>query len=308
MRSRITPQINMLFTAIRIIRSQLYASRKYNYPKFQIILPSNHKLPTYQIKYKNYDKFLPHLAKYLKPNDLIVDIGANCGDTLAAMASENIHLQYVCIEPDNTFYTYLEKNISILKKFGALNIIPIKALIGKDISNVVLTGEGGTKNATSDIKKTSPELLLRSRSLDSIFESELQEKEKFLKLIKSDVDGFDYDVLNSAEDTIKKNNPILFFECQCDNENQKKNYFDAIEKLISMGYRNYWIFDNFGELLLHSVELENIKMLVEYVWRQRQFSSKRTIYYFDILCCTNDNINLVTTITNDYVASILTKN
>ena len=301
-------KMDALLSAVRIIKSRLCTSVKYAYPNFYITLPSDHKLPIYQQKYINYDRFLPHLVKHLEPDNLVIDVGANCGDTLAAMACENRNLKYICIEPDNIFYSYLEKNISRIQASGVKNIYSVKALIGKEISNVTLAGSGGTKHATPNSDSSTIEPIYISRSLDELLSTELKHLSGDLKLLKSDVDGFDYDVLNSAESNIKKHNPMLFFECQCDNEDQKKNYLLTLEMLLSAGYEDFWLFDNFGEFLLHTTEIKNISMLIEYVWRQKNHSSTRTIYYFDILCCTKDSKQFITDVIDDYIEKISLKN
>jgi hypothetical protein len=171
-----------------------------------------------------------------------------------------------------------------------------------------LAGSGGTKHATPNSDSSTIEPVYISRSLDELLSTELKHLSGDLKLLKSDVDGFDYDVLNSAESNIKKYNPMLFFECQCDNEDQKKNYLLTLEMLLSAGYEDFWLFDNFGEFLLHTTEIKNISMLIEYVWRQKNHSSTRTIYYFDILCCTKDSKQFITDVIDGYIEKISLKN
>lgn len=63
-------------------------------------------LPKYKQAYPNYNRFLPHLAKHLKDSDFVVDIGANVGDTLAAMYRANDSLRFICTELNDVFYTY----------------------------------------------------------------------------------------------------------------------------------------------------------------------------------------------------------
>ena len=62
---------------------------EYKYNDFSILLPADHMLPLYQKVHKKYDKFLPHLVKYIKNYSTIIDVGANCGDTLAGMVDAN---------------------------------------------------------------------------------------------------------------------------------------------------------------------------------------------------------------------------
>ena len=81
-----------------------------------IDLPSRHLLPRYQLQNPKYDKFLPFLAEKLPSNTTFIDIGANCGDTIVSVVQKNPYLDFVCIEPDNTFYEYLTLNINKIKQ------------------------------------------------------------------------------------------------------------------------------------------------------------------------------------------------
>ena len=77
-----------------------------------------------------------------------MDVGANVGDTLASMVAQNSLGSYICIEPDSSFFLFLEKNIERMKgKIVGLKIETIQALVGKNISNVSLIGLGGEQNA-----------------------------------------------------------------------------------------------------------------------------------------------------------------
>jgi hypothetical protein len=84
--------------------------------KLKIVLPHGHKLPIYQQQCPQYDRFLPHIAKYLPSNSFVVDVGANCADTLAGMINANPSLNFLCIEADDYFYQYLTSNVSEIQK------------------------------------------------------------------------------------------------------------------------------------------------------------------------------------------------
>lgn len=275
----------------------------YSFGKINIKLPADHLLPTYQKKHKNYDRFLPHLAKHLNQNDIVIDIGANCGDTLAAMCDSNPALQYICIEADNKFFNFLEENIKSIKSKVSTSITPIKALVGNQITSVKLIGKGGTKKASKDIKSVNDELLY-SKSFDDIFEEINQSERSKLRLIKSDVDGFDYDVLNSAMQSVEKYRPIIFFECDYADDHQKSEYLKTINTLINKEYLYFFIFDNFGEFILQTNDIQQIESLTNYVWRQNSKSSTRTVYYFDILCCNRGDYDLLHHAVSSYVENM----
>lgn len=269
----------------------------YEYKHFAIALPPNHLLPAYQKQHRFYDRFLPHLAKYIEPGAIVIDVGANCGDSLAAMFDINQKLNYVCIEPDDIFFEFLKLNVSKIKAFDeGAQILTIKSLIGKNITNVTLEGMAGTKHAVAGSGGG-----LQSQTLDALFANTSRAK---IRLLKSDVDGYDYDVIESAEAVIKRHSPLIFFECQFDHEFQKTSYINTITALESIGYTHWTMFDNFGQLLFRANDLSQVFQLFEYVWRQNMNQTSRTIYYFDILASRETDAPLTDKVLNDYVYSL----
>jgi FkbM family methyltransferase len=263
----------------------------YQYKDFSIILPANHLLPVYQRTCPKYDRFLPHLAKYVNADESIVDIGANVGDTLAGMADKNPNSTYICIEPDDSFFELLEENIEKIKKsIKDLEVISIKALVGKNISNVSLDGKGGTKHAVLNNGGG-----LKSLPLDELIPNALK-----VRILKSDVDGFDYDVIDSSISVIQKHNPILFFECQYDFEYQKNGYYKTLIKLQSVGYCDWTVFDNFGEVVIRTNDLDVVRQLMQYLWQQNIGNTTRTIHYFDILAVQKSDSMLIDKVLNEY--------
>lgn len=279
-----------------IKEEKIEQSFSYSYGQFSIQLPIGHMLPTYQQQHKLYDRFLPHLAKYLCSVDMVIDVGANCGDTLAAMFSENSSLRYVCIEPDDEFYEYLEKNVAQIKQsFPNASIQLLQCLISDIDVSAGLSGSGGTKHRDEDAVTGSR---FKSRRLAEVL-SEVNSG-KCLRLIKSDVDGYDYDVLNSAGEWLNSEKLILFFECMYSDAIQRDGYIKLIEKLFARGFSDYWIFDNFGSLILHSVNADTILQLIDYVWRQNQGAASRSIYYFDILAAKPDDVGFISNLVRNY--------
>lgn len=107
---------NYFYTKIRNSNLFKNVTRNYKYKNFRILLPLYHMLPDHQKAHPKYDKLLPIISKYINQNEMIIDIGANVGDTLAAMVDENPNPIYLCIEPEDEFYSYLLRNADIIKK------------------------------------------------------------------------------------------------------------------------------------------------------------------------------------------------
>jgi len=297
LRALVSRVLGRLSLYIRRVRIALNINIKYQYNSFFIELPAEHLLPSYQKQNKLYDRFLPHISKYLAPGSTVVDVGANCGDTLAAMYESNPSIAFICIEPYQVFYEFLQKNVLRIKEFDKqASINTVNSLVGKYITSASLEGMGGTRRAVVDGKETS----ISSRSLDDILS---QREVTHIRLLKSDVDGFDYDVIDSAESIIDLNAPIIYFECQFDNAIQKAGYEKTIANLEAKGYGEWVIFDNCGEVVLHTSDIQIVNQLLDYVWRQNTGHSTRTIYYYDILAVTKKDSVLMERVIDDYIAA-----
>lgn len=246
--------------------------------RFHIRLPKEHRLQEILRIHRNYDKFLPHLASYLNNGDIIIDVGANCGDTLAAMVSTNPNLHYICIEPDGEFYSYLQDNVADMRKiFPNVSVDLVEDFISDSELAVGLIGGRGTKHR--DNSATSN--LLKPRRLVDVADKLCSEKN--VRLIKSDVDGYDYDVINSAGKLLDSERVMIFFECEYTDDIQREGYINLLNKLLNIGFSDFWFFDNYGSYMLNTNNSKIYSDLMDYVMRQNQKQSTRTIYYFDIL-------------------------
>ena len=272
---------------------------KYTYRRFSISLPPGHLLPAYQERYRRYDRFLPHLIRYIPDGATVIDIGANCGDTLAAMYDANSALNYVCIEPDDIFFAYLESNVRTIRSVDKdVSVQLYKTLIGKEVHEAALVGSGGTKHAIVSTHMQGDVRAIMSKTLDSFLSFPHMNK---VQILKSDVDGYDYDVIDSAAQLLKEQSPILFFECHFGNAVQKSGYQKTIAMLADLGYRDWVIFDNYGEVVLQTNQMEPLFQLLDYVDRQNSKGAARTIVYFDVLSCTPARQAIVARAVADYI-------
>jgi len=272
---------------------------EYEIGKFLIQLPAEHLLPVYQKEHPCYDRFLPYIAKYLKKGDIVVDVGANCGDTMAGMINANTEIRFLCIEPDPVFYRFLEMNVQRISETipnAELELIP--NFIASSDEIVVLSGSKGTRTRSNS---TATGSIHQTKSLSEILSN--TNKNNDLRLIKSDVDGYDYDVISSAAEWLEHDSLMLFFECMYDEEFQRKGFVKLIENLPSKGFSDFWLFDNFGNFMLHLTDFKKNVQLIDYVWRQNQGLATRSIYYFDILATKQGDFELITDIIKSYSSS-----
>jgi FkbM family methyltransferase len=266
-------------------------SIKLKYRYFSILLPADHSLIEFKMLNINYDRFLPYLVSYLDHSDTIIDIGANVGDTLASMIEQNSKPNYICIEADDYFYSYLKKNLTLIKKsIKNAKVQLIKAFIGKNINNIFLKGQNGTKKAVININGN-----IKSVSLDEVITNISQ-----VRILKTDTDGFDYDALIASMKIIKKNKPLLFFEYYYNYNYQKIGYSLIFKSLQKLGYCNWVVFDNFGTVILRTNNLKIINQLINYYHLQNIGKATRTVFCFDILTFLKKDSKLINKVIKNY--------
>ena len=218
------------------IRSIFNIDQKIYIGKYKLILPPKHLFSLYKKLYKNYDSSLVQLTSNLKKNSDVLDIGSNVGDSLFQMINSNRHLNYYCIEGDKLFFGYLKKNIKIFNNYIQKKIILINKIVGLNLSGNLI-GNTSTKKLVLNQKGK------KSIKLDEIISTY---KIKNLKLIKIDVDSFDYNVINSGMKNIKKYKPLIYFEVMITDNNNLQNYKKTIMQLDKEGYKFWTLIDNYG--------------------------------------------------------------
>ena len=233
----------------------------------KIILPPGHLLSLYESVYPKYDRFLPTVIGKIKENEVIIDIGANIGDTLFRLLNINTRPYYYCIEADNFFFEYLQKNKKSLDVNIQNKIILIKTFVGDQLQGNLSETTTGTKSLIES------DLGIKSKKLDDII---MEYKIKNIKLIKVDVDGYDYNILFSAINELKNNKPDIFFEYMPLDESGKKNYLRLIEKLNEIGYSNWTMLDNYGSIIFEN------KSYIDVIDKTKSTLIKKNV--FDIYC------------------------
>ncbi len=263
------------FTKLRNACARFIGIKKqYTINGVTILLDYGHKLPAYQADLPYYDRFLPKLVESFRPGGCVIDVGANVGDTLAGMIGGNSRLKYISVEANSYFFSQLQNNVALIKRsFPEAEIEIEKSIIGADVQNVSMVSTSSTASVVNGGD-------LRSVKLSSVLER-FQAVET-VRLIKSDVDGFDFDVIKSVGEVLA-HTPLLFFECQYTDKTQYEGFHDTFEMLRDNGYTHYAVFDNLGQFLCMTQDLTVIEGLLAYIAIQNFSDAKRTIFYWDIL-------------------------
>jgi len=259
----------LIYEALRHLKQRISPTTKYRIAGRVIIVPSDHDLPAFQAAHRLYDRFLPVLCSQLPPTGVIVDVGANVGDTIAAIIPTCTN-RIVAIEGHLPYFEILRDNLSVIDPDRRAT--PIHALLGTGSRTGSLIANRGTatlRNGGSG----------QMRTLDEILENWLDQ----VILLKVDTDGFDADVICSGMEMIKASRPILFWEgCTSDPAPFEIMY----GKLAAAEYDRFWIFDNFGNLMLSECGTKELIDVDRYVASQYRHNCTRTLFYVDVLAST----------------------
>lgn len=271
---------------------------------YTLLLPSYHSLDTYQKTYQRYDVALGEIAlvvfeKY--PEGTIIDIGANVGDS-AALLSKYKKIPILCIEGNPEFIPFLTENVRRIKNE---HIFIERCFIGTSdtvVDQEKIKSQHGTATVIGALgeskKSNSQEFESKSNCVCMASLSEVLSKyHLFLqtKLLKIDTDGCDFSIIQHSLESINKMKPVLFFEYFLDLlYDGELESISAITKLMSIQYKNFIVYDNFGNYLLSTDKIETFIDLNAYLRSNKRY--KQVIYYFDVCAFHQNDEDLFETI------------
>lgn len=248
--------------------------------KFIIALNDDHKLPDIHRDHPLYDRVHMSVAADVLNlvEGVVLDIGANIGDTAAAFASVS-NKKIICFEGEASYFSFLSDNVS---RMGA-NIVAVNSFIDTDSfsgRNYSYVSESGTgkflqKQPESDVEKRENFITLDHALSDYVGDDKVA-------IFKTDTDGFDLAILN---DFISQRDAVLFFEYDVIitlGTNKANRWYSFFEQLDNRGYTAIF-FDNFGTPLLVCetglrAAAENLH---RYCHAQRALRTNR-MYYNDV--------------------------
>jgi len=157
------------------------------------------------------------LLKKYKGKD-VIDAGAANGDTPAIFSREYKFSKIYAFEPEENNYKELVKNI---RKFQLRNVIPIHKGVGNKKTKLKITSQSGQSYIS-----TYGTQFVQIQTIDEF----VRENKSNVGVIKMDIEGFEYNAIMGAMQTIKKYNPILLISIY----HSGKDFFEIkplIEKL-----------------------------------------------------------------------------
>jgi FkbM family methyltransferase len=205
--------------------------------------------------------------RFIKKGDLVVDIGANIGDTTVpmALAAGNSGLT-LAFDPNPFVYKILEINASLNKEKH--NIIPLRCAISKEeedfyyISSEASFANGGispTKESHHG-KFIYPEKI-KGINLNHFLEQNHKDRLKNLSFIKIDTEGYDKEIIKSLFGLIARYKPVIVAESiKYSTDEEKIELYDVIHQ---HGYEIFYFNDFTKNPVI--IKIENNKQITK--WR-----------------------------------------
>jgi FkbM family methyltransferase len=274
-------------------KKKVPTEKDYYFGNYKISLSEQHILDKYQEQFPLYDRFLPLLCSEFK--GLIIDIGANIGDTSIAIFSQNDDAFIVGVEPDEEFFN--ECVVNIEKNALSHRFLGVNRFVTTQTGSFVVKrsdslSTGSIEKADSDENSQNN----NSVSFSQLMELVREDKKRPFDMLKIDTDGFDWDILKSFYDYAKEGSVVpdfIFFEMQTFLNNAERDiegrdaiiakYADALDKINQLGYTEFCLFDNYGTLLKKTTSVEEIKEFNQYIKRSQIHNHHSTMYYLDVL-------------------------
>lgn len=175
--------------------------------------------------------------QFIKKGDLVIDIGANIGDTTVPIAlaagSSGVTLGF---EPNPYVFKILEKNAALNKE--KQNIVPLPyAITVKEEEFYYISSEASFSNGgISPTKKSThgkfiyPDKI-KGVNLQTLLEQRYSDKIKNLSFIKIDTEGYDKEIIKSISNLIDIYKPVIVAESfKHHTSDEKMELYDVIEK------------------------------------------------------------------------------
>jgi FkbM family methyltransferase len=219
------------------IRETLYLGHPFVYPSDSLIGAA------FIDKGKDWDITLRTIVPVLLPKEepVICEVGSNIGASLLQILAVKPRARVLACEPSDRFRPFLEHNLE-LAGFDHVEILPL--LMGSKSGSMWLYNNSSSASVVSadyDGHEPRGKELIEMTTLDDVFRDRDQ-----VDFIKTDTDGFDFEVLRGAEATLRRDRPILFFEFDVDLLSEP---LADLMWLQSVGYRRLVCLAPEGELV-----------------------------------------------------------
>jgi FkbM family methyltransferase len=187
------------------------------------------------------------IQAYCKPGDTVCDVGANIGVYTTQMSKlVGPHGRVIAFEPTEKFHKRLKRNLELNH---SQNVLVNKLIVSDHVGTheISISDQTASINLLSDCQQKET---IESTTLDI----HLKDMDS-LSLMKIDVDGWDFHVLNGAQQIIRKHRPLIIVECTRSKHSEPK---DILSLLTQLNYDLYLDSDRSQQKKLFVAEFERL--------------------------------------------------
>ena len=213
-----------------------------------------------------YEDYISNLIKhYYRCNTAFLDIGANIGIHSLSVASIKDSRVYA-FEPIDFIQAKLKKNIK-LNNYSNIQVIPVALSNEPKEIRTSFSVNSSNQGTFSMIDENSGENYIKCiKGDDFVSDNKIDN----ISVIKIDVEGFEYSVLDGLRQTILKQRPVMFFEFDSNYIDRDRKTAEEYEKLL-FGQLNYSLFIIEQSLLIPCKTLQTIKGMKEILALPKDF-------------------------------------
>jgi FkbM family methyltransferase len=244
----------------------------------EMVLPPGHQLPYFQRRHPTYDAYAePLLARLAADVDsmLLIDVGANVGDTAVAAMSAAPNIRVLSVEGNAEFCDYWRRNTRPFADRCTL----VEGFVGPIVGGYRYADDGSTGRFTpvtaaprvDDIRWVTPgELLERAAGASRV-------------VWKSDMDGFDIHVLAEHWQRISTQSDVIWFEYDpCTTAGDPRDVERLLEHVDGSGV-GLSIYDNLGRRMVTRPVGSSVPTLADLTqWLRQQRRGQVTVPYLDV--------------------------
>ena len=206
----------------------------------------------------NYSKNINfHIFQNCYPGSLYIDIGANIGTTALPVALHNHEIEVHAFEPNPSIFERLKIN-KIQNNCSNLFLHNMAVGFKKEKLPFYISQNKDTNSGLSSLSKNSDILNSKSIEVDVIKVDDFFEgSKKNISLIKVDVQGFEWQVLQGARIIINNHRPIIIFEHDDNYLSEPTKIKNELEKFFTEN--GYDVFE---------IDLFDLRRLNKVNWKQ----------------------------------------
>jgi FkbM family methyltransferase len=258
----------------RVTRLQPRPQGPLHFGPFTIETDSSELVAAYR-EYPEMNATLGRLVSMIaeEPPASMIDIGANCGDSVAIAKRASLEMEILCIEGDQHLSSLLALNA---KQFSGVTIK--NSYLGEEKGQITVSIDKSGWNNTLTPTIDKGEKIFVERLDDVIATWPALSR---LRLIKCDTEGYDTRIFFGGRATLSEYQPVLFFEY---NRHAMRDIGEEGLRIFSLlaevGYHRLAFYDSRGRFLLASDVLHQdvLKDLHDYA---DGFNGE--VYYYDIV-------------------------